>query len=71
MPFSRALVLCAWFESRRHDSQAFILRFKSFRPSNGQEYGASRKNAIQGKIQAQAAQKNHCTLTIIYIGAML
>lgn len=38
---------------------------------NGQEYGATRKNAIQGKIQAQAAQKNHCTLTIIYYSAML
>ena len=37
--------------------QAFILRFKAFRPSNGHRYGASRKNDIQGKIQAQAAQK--------------
>ena len=51
--------------------QTFILRFKALRPSNGQEYGASRKSDIQGKIQAKAAQKNHCTLTIIYIGAML
>ena len=39
--------------------QAFICRFKAFRLPNGQKYGASRKNAIQGKIQAQAAQKNH------------
>ena len=37
--------------------QTFILRFKTFRSSNGQEYGASRKNAIQGKIQAQATEK--------------
>lgn len=37
--------------------QASICRFKAFLPSNGQEYGASCKNVIQGKIQAQAAQK--------------
>ena len=69
--FPCAGALCPGSSSGSTVSQAFILRFKAFRPSNGQEYGASRKNAIQGKIQAQAAQKNHCTLTIIYIGAML
>ena len=51
--------------------QAFICRFKAFVPSNGQEYGASRKNAIQGQNTSASGTKNHCTLTIIYIGAML
>ena len=51
--------------------QASILRFKAFRPSNGQEYGESCKNAIQGKIKGVSGQKIICTLTIIYIGAML
>lgn len=52
-------------------SQTFILRFKAFRPSNGQEYGASCKNAIQSKIADVSGQKIICTLTIIYYGAML
>ena len=51
--------------------QAFILRFKTFRSSNGQEYGASCKNVIQGQNTSASGTKNHCTLTIIYIGAML
>lgn len=51
--------------------QAFILRFKTFRSSNGQEYGASRKNAIQGQNTSASGTKKHCTLTIIYYGAML
>ena len=51
--------------------QTFILRFKTFRSSNGQEYGASRKNAIQGQNTSASGRKNHCTLTIIYYGAML
>lgn len=45
--------------------QAFICRFKAFRPSNGQEYGESCKNAIQGKIKGVSGQKIICTLTII------
>src|SRR5699024_7706756 len=48
--------------------QAFIFRFKAFRPSNGHEYGAGRKNAIQWQNTSASGTKNHCTLTIIYIG---
>lgn len=51
--------------------QASILRFEAFRPSSGQEYGASLQNAIQGKIKAQAAEKIYCTLTTLCSGAML
>ena len=51
--------------------QTFILRFKTFRSPNGQEYGASRKNAIQGQNTSASGRKNHCTLTIIYYGDML
>ena len=51
--------------------QASILRFEAFRPSSGQEYGASCKNVIQGQNTSASGPKNHCTLTIIYIGAML
>ena len=51
--------------------QTFILRFKTFRSSNVQEYGASRQNAQSSKTSASDGSKNHCTLTIIYIGAML
>lgn len=47
------------------DPQAFILCFKAFIPSNGQEFGASRQNAIQGKITGVSGQKIICTLTII------
>ena len=45
--------------------QASICRFKAFLPSNGQEYGASCKNAIQGKIKGVSGQKTICTLTVI------
>ena len=69
--FSPAFFPCAGSIPGSLAPQAFILRFKAFRPSSGQEYGASRKNAIQGQNTSASGTKNHCTLTIIYIGAML
>ena len=69
--FSRALVLLPRFDPRRHGSASVYCRFKAFLPSNSQEYGASRKNAIQGQNTSASGIKIHCTLTIIYYSAML
>lgn len=38
-------------------SQAFICHFNAFLPSNVQEYGASRKNAIQGQNTSASGTK--------------
>ena len=71
MPFSRALVLCAWFDPGRRGLQAFIAVLRRLCRQTVRSTAQAVKTPYRGKTQAQAAQKNHCTLTIIYIGAML
>lgn len=51
--------------------QAFIAVLRRFYRQTVRSTAQAVKTPYRGKIQAQAAQKNHCTLTIIYIGAML
>ena len=66
LPFSRALVLCAWFEFRRHGSASvYIAVLRRLYRQMVRSSAQAVKTPYSGKIQAQAAQKNHCTLTII------
>ena len=52
-------------------SQAFIAVLRRLYRQTVRSTAQAVKTPYRGKIQAQAAQKNNCTLTIIYCGAML